>query len=218
MVLKRTYNEDPTEVDRRAALFVWVLVLSGILAILSAIIGPRLAVAGTARDARSGTAARPIPSVEFTWSGEPAAREAQIEKWLRHWFAKCSPRKLHAALEHVPAVVEASHDGDVNPAIVAAIVSLESTWKTDARGRLGEVGLMQVMGSRATSAREQLDDGVAKLQLGWKRCGTTVGAVSYYATGHTCGAVEVAGRRVRMAAEIERWGVVEALAVAVRVD
>jgi hypothetical protein len=198
MVLRKTYDEDPAEVDRRAALFLWVLILSGVLAVLTAIIGPRLAAAAPSVE---------IPSVEFAWRGEPAAREAQIAGWLRHWFAKCSPRKLHAALEHVPEVVAASHDGDVNPDLVSAIVSLESTWNPGARGKLGEVGLMQVLGSRATTAREQLDDGIEKLRLGWERCGTTVGAVSYYATGHTCGAVEVAGRRLRLAAEIERFRV-----------
>lgn len=195
--MRKPILETPEEIDRRARLFLVFTILVGVLAVLTAVIWPRLAEAAPARS---------VPDVAFAWSGDSAGREAQLEAFVRDWFSKCSPRKRHAALRHVPTVVAASEAGGVNPALVGAVVSLESTWDAEAVGQRGERGLMQIMGAPAgKSPRAQLDDGISRLRTSFERCGTTFGAVSYYGTGYTCRGYRGAERRLALAAKIETY-------------
>jgi hypothetical protein len=190
-------EEDPREVDRRARLFLVAVVLTAVFAVLTAVIGPRLCEAGPA----------PLPNVAFSWSGEPDARAAQIGRFLEEWFRDCSPRKLVQAQRHVPDVVAVAQGADVNPALIAAVVTYESSWEPGARGKIGEVGLMQVGRwtsiREGASPREQLEAGAAVLRRAYARCGTTAGALSFYATGRSCALYRGARLRLRLAAHIE---------------
>lgn len=168
------------------------------LAVLTAIIGPRLATAAK----RDGV----LPTVTFGWVGTVADRTAQVERFVDEWFGTCSPKKRAAARALVPTVVAAAHDGDVSPAIIAAIVSYESTWQPIAIGKLGEVGLMQVghwTGAPLDTPRAQLDAGISILRHAYAVCSTVSGALSYYATGESCKEYRGARLRVRLAAHIE---------------
>lgn len=144
-----------------------------------------------------------VPEVQFrnAYSHEEAARK--IDAWIDVFFAKCNPKKATAARKLIPIVVDTAIEADVNPALVAAMVTLESSWQPIAVGKLGEIGLLQVMGGKATTAQEQLAEGLAILSAAYEECGTTIGAVSKYATGKTCKPYRGARLRLRMAAKIE---------------
>jgi hypothetical protein len=100
-------------------------------------------------------------------------------------------------------VINASEAAKVNPEIIASIISHESTWNGAAIGKRGEIGLMQVLGSRATTVDEQLAEGIHRLQISYEHCGTIIGAISYYGTGYTCAPYRGAQSRITMAEKIE---------------
>jgi hypothetical protein len=77
---------------------------------------------------------------------------------------------------------------DVDPALLAVVSFLESSWKTTARGGLNEVGLMQTHGVAAEGCelitrRGQLDCGARALRKSFEACGSWRGALTMYATG-----------------------------------
>jgi soluble lytic murein transglycosylase-like protein len=183
------------EEDRRTRIFLFAFVLAILTACLAAI-------GFNAEAARE----RPLPAIEFRWVGTAEARTAQIERFVTEWFATCSPWKRGQARALIPDVIAAAEAGNVNPALVAAIVSYESTWQPAALGKLGEVGLMQVnnwTGTPLDTPRAQLDAGIATLNHAYDVCGTVAGALSYYATGKSCAVYRGARLRIRMAAHIE---------------
>jgi hypothetical protein len=147
--------------------------------------------------------AESVPEVGFEWATTTETAETKIGSWLEIFFARCNPRKLDAAKKLIPSVVEAAQEHGVNPYLVAAMVSLESSWQPIAVGKLGEIGLLQVMGSDAKTVEEQLDHGLTILVAAHAECGSTIGAVSKYATGRSCKPYRGARLRLRMAARIE---------------
>ena len=128
---------------------------------------------------------------------------------MRDYFHACSPRKLARALALVPEVIAATQEQQVNPAIVGAIISLESTWDPEAVGALGEVGLMQVGRTAgveiAPGVRGQLDAGLSVLRRAYETCGTVEGALSLYATGRNCTPYRGARLRMALARRIETY-------------
>jgi hypothetical protein len=183
------------EEDRRTRIFLFAFVLAILTACLAAI-------GFNAEAARE----RPLPVVAFEWSGTIEARTEQLGRFVAEWFATCSPKKRAKAMVLVPDVVAAAEAGNVNPALVAAIVSYESTWNPASRGKLGEVGLMQLnnwTGPPLATPRAQLDAGIATLNHAYEVCGTVAGALSYYATGKSCAVYRGARLRLRLAAHIE---------------
>jgi len=148
---------------------------------------------------------KPAPDVAFAWPAGTTAAEhgKRINDFLAWFFASCSPRRLARAHKVVPVLLVEAESAGVNPALVAAIVTLESTWRVGAVGSRGEVGLMQLIRRGApTEPAANLRAGIALLVESYRQCGTTYGAVSMYATGETC-AWDGAARRLRLAARIE---------------
>ena len=77
---------------------------------------------------------------------------------------------------------------DVCPALLAVVSFLESSWKTTARGTIGEIGIMQIHGVAAEGCkldtrRGQLDCGARALRTSFEACGSWHGALTRYATG-----------------------------------
>jgi soluble lytic murein transglycosylase-like protein len=142
--------------------------------------------------------------ISFEWNAPREVYAAKLDRFLASYFANCNPRKLADARKLAPVVLDAAERANVNPSIIAAIVSHESTWKASAIGKLGEVGLMQV-NNREIGADPvaQLDAGIDMLKRSYDRCGSVIGAISYYATGHTCKPYRGAELRVAMARRIE---------------
>jgi len=191
--------------------FLFLLLLVLILAVVAWCSNVR---AGERAGERSGaTAAIPevavpevaVPEVAFHWSQPREVYAAKIDRFLAWFFANVNPRKLTRARALVPTLLDATEEHGVNPSIVAAMVTLESSWQPAAMGKLGEVGLLQVMRSDAPldDPRAQLDHGLKILRESYDECGTVVGAISKYATGKSCRPYRGAALRVRMAAKIE---------------
>jgi hypothetical protein len=141
--------------------------------------------------------------LKFEWSDTRENYTRKIETFLADWFVHCSPKKLKRALSALPHVIDASEAAKVNPEIVASIISHESTWNGADIGKRGEIGLMQVLGSHATTADEQLKEGIRLLMLSYEHCGTIIGAISYYGTGYTCKPYRGARSRITMAKKID---------------
>lgn len=147
----------------------------------------------------------PVPDVTFQWTQPREVYEAKIDKFLGWFFQNVHPSRLKQARALVPTLLDATEKHGVNPSLVAAMVTLESSWKPASVGKLGEVGLLQVMRSDAplTDPVVQLDHGLTILKKSYEECGTTIGAVSKYATGRSCKEYKGARLRLRMAAKIE---------------
>ena len=163
-----------------------------------------LAVVARASTADAGRHA-PLPSVDFGWTQPREVYAEKIDRFLTWWFAEVDQRKLKRARALVPTLLDATEEHGVNPSLVAAMVSLESSWQPAAMGKLGERGLLQVMRSDAPldDPRKQLDHGLTILKKSYAECGTVVGAISKYATGKSCREYRGARLRLRMAAKIE---------------
>lgn len=143
--------------------------------------------------------------VQFEWTGDRATHAERIDGWLVRYFSKCSPYKLRRARAVLPVLLDVCEREGVSPYLVAAIVTLESTWDAKALGKLGEKGLMQVMRDNVPpDAAGQIGAGVAILKRAWEKCGTVAGAVSLYATGASCRPYRGTALRMRLAEEIER--------------
>jgi hypothetical protein len=77
---------------------------------------------------------------------------------------------------------------DVDPALLAVVSFLESSWMTTAKGGIGEIGIMQIHGVAAegcelVTRRGQLDCGARALRRSFEACGSWSGALTMYATG-----------------------------------
>lgn len=145
------------------------------------------------------------PAAALTWAPryDAAAYRSSVANYVR-WFHKAARAdRLAAALELVDPVVDVALEHGVNPALIAAIVTLESSWRPAAIGELGERGLMQMMRGGASSPRAQLEQGVELLVKCHERCKTVAGAISLYATGRSCRTYHGAEIRVRLAERIE---------------
>lgn len=142
--------------------------------------------------------------LSFIWNAPREVYAEKIDRFLVNYFSKCNPRKLANARKLAPVVIDAAERHNVNPAIIAAIVSYESTWKSGAVGKLGEIGLMQVNNRViGDDPAEQLDAGIEMLKASHAKCGSVIGAISLYATGHSCKPYRGAELRVALAKKIE---------------
>jgi len=104
-------------------------------------------------------------------------------------------------------IVAAGVKHDVPILLITAIIYKESSFKTDAKGSLGEVGLMQVhgvarRGCDTNSQYGQIDCGASWLAVGKAKCGTVRGAITAYATGRckpgSVRVVRIVNARVRL--------------------
>lgn len=112
---------------------------------------------------------------------------AAVYAWIDNFFVGSSPRKLERAKQLARIVQEVAAEQDINFAIPVIIISYESTWDANARGKKGEIGLMQVNNLRVPpSPREQITQGIQLFRLSFEKCGTLLGALGYYATGRSC--------------------------------
>lgn len=140
----------------------------------------------------------------FHWNAPREVYAAKIDRFLVSYFAKCAPSKLANARRVVPTVLDISEEMGVNPAIVSGIITRESTWQPTARGKLGEVGLMQVNNVASNDdPAVQLRIGIGILKDAFAKCGTIEGAISLYATGKSCKVYRGAKYRIRTAQQIE---------------
>lgn len=103
-----------------------------------------------------------------------------------------TPRhRLHdqiARAEFVRDIYAVSAAHDIEARVILMTSFFESSWSTEARGSIGEVGLMQLHGVAAAGCdlatqRGQLDCGAKALRASLDACGSLRGALTMYATG-----------------------------------
>jgi soluble lytic murein transglycosylase-like protein len=85
------------------------------------------------------------------------------------------PKRLEKALSYIPTII-AECGEDIDPLLIAVIISLESSWKAEVRGELGEHGLMQIMprygkGFDLSNPREQIRAGIDHFRNAMAMCG-----------------------------------------------
>jgi hypothetical protein len=120
-----------------------------------------------------------------------AIATAEVTRYVMDWTRNVPQSYRRRALAHVESVARWSLHYDVDPLLVATIVSLESSWRSDALGKRGEVGLMQLHSDRAkagfdlTDADQQIEAGVQWLRTCIEVCdGDVERGVNMYGTGH----------------------------------
>ena len=115
---------------------------------------------------------------------------ADVETYIST-FLKNTPARRAKALKLAPVVIAESRAMEFDPLLVAVLISLESSWKTDATGGIGEIGLMQVLpggvcakGQDLTTAHGQIKAGVNCLKLSRDACGDDLTRIlTMYASG-----------------------------------
>jgi hypothetical protein len=157
-------------------------------------------------------------SISFEWAD---TREIYAQKVTRHIlsrYATCNPKKYQGklcnrALDLVSVLLDTCRDENVNPLLIAAIISLESNWDVSCmESNTGAYGLMQVNTGWKNAAvveeytldpAEQLKDGITILKISLAKCGTVRGALAFYATGKTCIPIPTSDLRYKMAIKID---------------
>jgi soluble lytic murein transglycosylase-like protein len=113
---------------------------------------------------------------------------------------EATPRCQHPLIVEVAqAVQEASREFDVPPNIIAGVIYHESKFRQHARGKLGEIGLMQIKRGGAVQGRyarmsfARLADVRLNIHLGTAylaevlpRCSSTARGLARYNRGHGC--------------------------------
>lgn len=98
------------------------------------------------------------------------------------------PKRLKAALSYIPTIVAECGD-DIDPMLIATSISRESGWKFNAIGKLGEIGLLQIMPKYATGYHlidplEQIRAGIDHFREAMKMCnGNVKNAMNAYGCG-----------------------------------
>ena len=101
-------------------------------------------------------------------------------------------KRLAVALKLVPSIIAHARLQEIDPLLVAVIISAESSWDFAAVGKLGERGLMQTHGRASrgfdmSDPVQQIAAGCAHLARALKFCkGDLPGALTRYSTGGEC--------------------------------
>ena len=130
-----------------------------------------------------------IRASEAPESATSAASLKEVREYIS-WFHRNTGRhmasKKRFAKEHIaPVVVRESVARGVDPLLTAVIISLESSWRLGRSGGKGELGLMQVMNPRyePKTFEDEIILGTEILAKAVKTCATTLGALTWYASG-----------------------------------
>ncbi len=73
--------------------------------------------------------------------------QADIEQNLKAFiadFLRLYPQRHQAALSYIPTIIVECKN-DIDPMLIAVIITMESSWRFQAEGKRGERGLMQLM-------------------------------------------------------------------------
>jgi hypothetical protein len=124
----------------------------------------------------------------------PTAHGAEREDYQRisnyvEWFHRnVKPERKEKASEIIPYVILESKKYNIDPLLVACLISLESSWRSRS-GALNEVGLMQIMPNKwarqfdLTTEKGQIEAGVYRLNLALTKCKSLESALTHYASG-----------------------------------
>lgn len=119
-----------------------------------------------------------------------ARADAEVSRFIAHWTRDLPTKWRKMAYSHKAAVVEWSLHYDVPPLLVSRLISLESSWRQEAIGKRGEIGLMQINNDAVkakydvTKANENIRAGCELLRKCLDNCPTMKSAMGCYGTGH----------------------------------
>lgn len=144
---------------------------------------------------------------------------ANIEDALL-WLCQCCPnhpvrKDMDYRIELVRAFDAAALDVDLDVGLLLSIGYHESAFKADAKGKIGEVGIMQthglaLVGQDVSTLKGQVLAGARWLRKCVDKCGTIEKGLALYASGYTCdpneapGITRVVQSRVKLWREIDR--------------
>lgn len=77
------------------------------------------------------------------------AQTGILRNYLDYFFGRVHGKWKKNAIKLIPKVIDAAQKENLDPLLLAVVISCESTWRMDATGKIGEVGLMQVHGEAA---------------------------------------------------------------------
>jgi hypothetical protein len=142
-------------------------------------------------------------ALDFEWTDTRTNYESKITSYLTDTFNNL--KKLKRALTALPFVLDECEKQNVNPSIVAAIIYYESSWNHKSIGKKGEIGLMQVNNFPIPkdNPKKQVEKGIELLKIGYTECNSIEGALSFYATGHTCKGYKGLKLRINLAKHID---------------
>lgn len=75
---------------------------------------------------------------------EARVADNEVSRFIFEWTKNLAPRYRLRAFRHKASVVHWSLEYEVDPLLVARLISLESSWRQSVEGSLGEIGLMQI--------------------------------------------------------------------------
>lgn len=116
---------------------------------------------------------------------------AEVASYVDDWTKNLAPRYRQRAVRHVYSVAHWSIHYSVDPLLVAVCVSLESSWRVNAIGHVGEIGLMQIHPGNKSALKDiDVSTGDGQIQAGTRwlaecidLCGDTKRGLNAYATG-----------------------------------
>jgi len=122
---------------------------------------------------------------------------------IAEYFGGVYPKSEALAQSYVPIVIEECDKENVDPIMMATIITFESGWRTHAVGKKrGEIGLGQLLGeakggSDLKTPRKQINKSVIWFAKKKKQCnGNLVRAIGAYMSGK-CKALTMAKERYR---------------------
>lgn len=113
----------------------------------------------------------------------------EVERYIDyfHRHTKLFKKKIRIAKKHIaPLVVKHSLQNNFDPLLISVIISCESTWQPSVVGKLGEIGLMQVMKGKS-GIENEIVGGILRLRSAFNHCHEIKKALTHYASG-TCNA------------------------------
>ena len=114
----------------------------------------------------------------------------ELVSFVRDFFGgNMKKRRDKAIRKIVPVIVKHSVLKGLDPLLVATIISRESSFKQNAIGKMGEVGLMQVRSHEPMKGHDmrtidgQIGAGTTLLKFYMKKCDTAQEALNAYLSG-----------------------------------
>jgi soluble lytic murein transglycosylase-like protein len=103
-------------------------------------------------------------------------------------------KRLKVAMRLIPVIVEQSQKVNIDPLLVGVIISFESSWDPNAKGKKGECGYMQIMPGHKKHKNIDICDPETNIRTGiewlnqcFRDCsGNVPGALTRYGTGGAC--------------------------------
>lgn len=126
-----------------------------------------------------------------------------IKNYIMWFHSNVKQSQLERAVEYLPGLFEYSHKYQVDPLVIACLISFETSWRPR-EGKAGEQGIIQVMPGKwtrencdMTTTDGQFECGVKRWRLAKNSCEGLEGALTHYACGKCQSKSETTKDKVR---------------------